>query len=280
MIHNLIDQLHYKRLTQSGQSLVEALIALSVFVVGVATIGFLVLDASVASRQGLERTQATLFAQEGLEAVRSIRDGDFDNLAVGTHGLALVGNVWTFSGTSDTQDQFTRQVVVSNVPGVLDDDSDIKKIQSTVTWQVTQVRQSSVTYVSYLTDWNQTHGQAGDLKVDISGVYIAAADRELRGITIQNIGTSTTTIAKMTVWWDLASRLRQIQIGDVAVFNVPPFLGVPSGTNVDITDFVLPPAAGVVPINKFKFTDPIEGTDFMIKFKMIDGSTKYTFVDF
>jgi len=133
--------------SQKGQSLVEVLIALGVFVLGIATIGFLVLDANVSTRQGVERTQATLLAKEGLEAARSIRDADFDNLTAGTHGIALAGNQWTLFGTSDTQDQFTRSVVIEDT-GVKE-----KKATVNVDWQFSAQRSNSVSLVTYLTDW-------------------------------------------------------------------------------------------------------------------------------
>lgn len=133
--------------SQKGQSLIEVLIAMAVFIVGIATVGFLVLDANVSTRQGVERTQATLLAKEGLEAARSIRDADFDNLTAGAHGIVLSGNTWTFSGSSDLTDVFTRQITISSV------DSNTKQIDSTVTWQQTTDRSGSVSLITYLTNW-------------------------------------------------------------------------------------------------------------------------------
>ena len=153
---------------QKGQSLIEVLVAIGVFVIGIATIGVLVLDANVSSRQGIERTQAILLAQEGLEAARSLRDADFDNLAAGAHGIILSGNLWTFSGTSDIQDQFTRVITVTNR------NENTKQIQSQVTWQFTEARQNSVMLTEYLVDWNQTKGTAGELSVTISAAQSAA----------------------------------------------------------------------------------------------------------
>lgn len=134
----------------SGQSLIEALVALSIFTLGTATIGFLVIDANVASKQGIDRTEAVLLSREGLEAVRSIRDASFDNLTAGVHGLALAGNVWTFSGSSDTQGQYTRSVAVSDV------NSNTKKIVSSINWQFSSGRNSSVSLATYLTNWTRS----------------------------------------------------------------------------------------------------------------------------
>jgi len=132
-----------------GQSLVEVLIALAIFIVGIATIGFLVLDAGFASRQGAERTKAVLLAKEGLEAARSIRDNSFSDLTAGAHGLALSGNHWIFSGTSDTQDQYTRSVTISDI------DTYTKKIVCAVDWQFASNRTGQVELATYLTDWGR-----------------------------------------------------------------------------------------------------------------------------
>ncbi|MBU4370069.1 prepilin-type N-terminal cleavage/methylation domain-containing protein, partial [Patescibacteria group bacterium] len=62
---------------QSGQSLIELLIALGVFVLVVTAINFLSLDTYVADRAGGERTQATFLAKEGIEAAISISDNNW-----------------------------------------------------------------------------------------------------------------------------------------------------------------------------------------------------------
>ncbi|MGB2762493.1 MAG: prepilin-type N-terminal cleavage/methylation domain-containing protein [Minisyncoccales bacterium] len=257
--------------SQKGQSLMEVLIAMAIFVVGVATIGFLVLDANVSTRQGVERTQAILLAKEGLEAARSIRDADFDNLTAGPHGIVLSSNKWIFSGTSDMQDQFTRVITVTDI------DVDTKKIDSAITWQFTQVRQNSVTLTDYLTDWNQTHGNAGELNVDISNAALAVANKQLQGITIENTGSSDITIAQMTLWWDNSNLLTTIRIDNTNVYG--PAGSASSGTEIDITNVELAADAGIKDINRFVFDASMLGTDFIIKFLMSDGSTKYALVE-
>lgn len=255
----------------------ELLVAIGVFVVGIATIGLLIMDAYVSSRQGVERTQAVLLAKEGLEAARSIRDGDFDNLAAGTHGIALSGGYWIFSGTSDTQDQFARQITVTNL------NVDTKQVQSQVTWQITAVRQGSVVLTDYLTDWNQTHGQAGELGVDTKEAELGEGDTELTGITIENTGVSDITIDKITVWWDGDRLIEEIVIDGNAVWSETgpgsPSGKQPSGTELDIQDFVVTAGGGQYSIDRFKFDGPMTGVGFIILFKMADNSTNYVMVE-
>ena len=277
--HGILDTLYfiYNANKQKGQSLVEVLIAMSIFVMGVSTIGFLVLDANVSTRQGVERTQATLLAKEGLEAARSIRDADFDNLTAGPHGIVLSGNRWIFSGTFDIQDQFRRVITVTDI------DIDTKKVDSIVTWQFTQSRSNSVTLTDYLTDWNQTQGDAGELSVDISQGELGGGNKELRKIKIQNTGGADITIDKITVWWNNSNLIEEIKIDRDRVWsrNGPgtPTGKQPSGTELDIQDFVVGAGAGQLEIDKFKFDGDMTGATFIVLFTMTDASTKYVLVE-
>ncbi len=136
----------------SGFSLVEIILASSLF-------ALLILGLSGAFLYGQENTalsgkraRAVFLAEEGLEVARNIRDEDFANLADGTYGLAISGNQWAFSGSSDATDIFTRQVVVGSV------DADRKQVTSTVTWQQNPQRTGSVSLVTYLANWQASAG--------------------------------------------------------------------------------------------------------------------------
>jgi len=264
-----------KEIDEKGQSLVEVLVALGVFVIGVVAVGVLVIDAGTASRQGVERTQAVLLAREGLEAARSIRDADFDNLSSGSHGVVLSGDTWGFSGTSDTQDQFTRTITITSL------DVDTKQVESSVTWQFTEARQSSVVFTDYLTDWNQTHGNAGELSVNIDDVEIN--NKKLEDLKIENTGGSDITIDKITVWWDNSNLIEKIRVDgdDIWKHNGEgtPDGQQPSGTELDVVDYTVEAGEGLYNIDEFRFDNSMSGTAFIILFTMTDGSTKYVLIE-
>ncbi len=112
---------------QAGFSPVEILLAATVFgMLVTALMGAIIFARSSTATAG-ERERANMIAEEGLEAVRNIRDSSFSSVT-GTFGLAKAGNIWTISGTSDTTGIFTRQIVVTAV------DSVRKNIVVTVTW--------------------------------------------------------------------------------------------------------------------------------------------------
>lgn len=193
--------------SNDGQSLVEVLIALSIFVVGIATIGFLVLDANVSSRQGVERTQAILLAKEGLEAARSIRDASFSNLTAGSHGIALSGNKWIFSATSsDTQDQFTRSITIEDL-GAKE-----KKVTANVSWQFSSQRSGTVSLVGRLTNWTRNFGNWGAATQEATLNLSTAAD----GNEIALYATGSTTYAIVVRNGGTAAELYVIDVSNPA----------------------------------------------------------------
>lgn len=130
-----------------GFSLVEVLLAGSIFLLIVtAMAGALVYGDESASLAG-NRVRAMLLTEEGLEAVRNIRDAAYTNLADGTHGLTTSTNQWTFAGSSDSSGIFTRQIAIGTR------DANRKYVTSTVTWRQNLQRQGQVSLVTWLTNW-------------------------------------------------------------------------------------------------------------------------------
>ena len=133
-----------------GQSLIELIIAIGIFVFVTSALVFLILDSYISGRLATEITKADFLAQEGLEAVRSIRDNSWSDLTSGYHGLAISGGHWVFQGNSeDISDQLnngSRMIEIENI------DQYRKKVISRINWQFSQ-RMEEVSLVSYLTNW-------------------------------------------------------------------------------------------------------------------------------
>jgi len=138
---------------QSGQILIEILLAMGIFVVSVTTITWLVLDVYLADRVGREKMLATFLATEGQEVARSIRDNNWNDLIAGEHGLAMSGTNWIFQGTQeDVSGQLregVRRIIVEDI------DLDRKKVTSQISWKLTEARLQEVSLISYLTNWNE-----------------------------------------------------------------------------------------------------------------------------
>lgn len=134
---------------KNGQSLIEALIAMSaaVLIIG----GLLVaVTVSIKSAQfSRNQTLATKYANEGMEAVRSIRDRSWALLVYGNYGLQVSGQ-WSFASNPDTPAVgFTRVVKVEDVAPV---DANKKKVTVTVSWSDASGTHKSE-LVSYFTKW-------------------------------------------------------------------------------------------------------------------------------
>jgi len=148
----------------AGFGIIEIIVAMSIMIIIAATGASTVLHSFSSNRLGGEETQATLFAQEGVEAVRSIKNQDWANLSMGTYGLDNSGGTWTLSGSSETEGKYTRQIVISQVQrdsngDIVDSggtvDPDTLKATSQVDWEFTPTRNNTVTLVTYLSNFEK-----------------------------------------------------------------------------------------------------------------------------
>ena len=133
-----------------GFSTVEILISISIFstlVIGL--VGAISFGLQATAFAGIKQ-RATLIAQEGVEAVRNMRDTNYTNLTDGAHGITIANNTWGFSGTQDINGIFTRSINISTI------DSLTKQITATVTWPQGS-GQLSIT--QYLTNWQTAASQ-------------------------------------------------------------------------------------------------------------------------
>lgn len=118
------------------------------------------------NKLGEEQTNADLYAQEGLEAVRSIRNRGWSNLSadVLTKGLKTSSGFWEFNSTQDSKDKYTRKILISSVNRDVNgkivesggtSDSDTLKITSSVTWNFSGPRNDTISYSTYMTNFRK-----------------------------------------------------------------------------------------------------------------------------
>lgn len=204
-----------------GFGIIEIIIALGIFVIIAISAATLILHAFNATRLGEEETQAMAFTQEGIEAVRSIKNQSWHNLNIGNtdcNGTSIKvidksAGYWAWGTTppnTQTQEKFTRTITISNVcrdndgnivePGT-EYDPNIKKVTSEVTWSFTPARNNKVTQTTYIAHWEKGIGPAycdwsapvikGDLdftgnnagiKVDAAGDYAYVVRDDTGGV--------------------------------------------------------------------------------------------------
>ena len=161
----------------SGFSLVEIILALGIFVI-LATSGVTtVLHSFSVNKLGEEQSNAELYTQEGLEAVRSIKNQGWSNLSAGTFGLTTSGGNWDFSGSSDAKDKYTRQITISGVNrdvsgNIVESggsvDTDTLKVTSSVSWNFSGPRNDTISFSTYLTNFRKAIVTGGPIMMAYS----------------------------------------------------------------------------------------------------------------
>lgn len=146
-----------------GFAILEILISMTIFTLFSVGIFYLSLDSLQRDGKIETRSDALNYVQEGIEAVRSMRDRNFLLLTNGDHGLILQADLWSFIAAPENIDNFYSRTItindvyrdangdISNNGGTLD--PDIKKIISEVTWTEKGIFPKSMEITTYLTNW-------------------------------------------------------------------------------------------------------------------------------
>jgi len=261
-----------------GFSLIESILASALFgLIVTGMVGPLIYSPESVELSG-RRNRATFLAAEGLQAAQNIRDQDFSLLSDGPHGLAISGNQWVLSGTSDSTDDFTRVLTITTL------EANAKKVTSTVTWQQTAQRSGTVSLKTHLYNWRTSTAapQADQVLVNVSSATIGGSGKsEVLGIVLQNTGTTTVMIDRVMVSWTKPNQnIREIKMENVVVWsnNGP---GTPtgtqsSGTELNIQDISIPAGENDFDIDRIRMTGNATGDTFTLLLQFIDGSTKQT----
>lgn len=256
---------------EHGFSLIEVVLSSAVFALLVTALLGAYLYGEESTMTAGSRARAVFLAEEGLEATRSIRDNSYSSLAAGTYGLAINSGVWEFSGSSDINGIFTRNIVVSSV------DADRQLVTSNISWQQNQARSGNVSLATRLTNWKDTAGasvcsdQADYLAIDTSSASIGAGNRELQDVFIENTnGTCDIVIDKITITWTNAARtLTRVRIDNSSVWTG----SASTGDVLDIDDTTIANTDGQLE-NTYRFNQNMKNNTFNITFEMDDGTTK------
>lgn len=141
---------------QKGFSLLEVILAGAIFVLVISAFAGVLIYGQESTNLAGKRARAVFLAEEGLEAIRNIRDNNFNNLVNGIYGLSTSGNQWSFLGSQDIADIFTRAEIISTI------DADRKLITSNIAWQQNLQRTGNIVLETYLTNWQRTVSMIGN----------------------------------------------------------------------------------------------------------------------
>lgn len=149
-------------MNRAAFSVIEVVLATAIFAIFATGAAIALISGLSLNQSAVEQTVANQYAAEGMEATRSIRNQNYANLVNGTYGLGTTGGVWTFSGSQNVFDKYTRTITIADVlrdangniatsGGTLDVNT--KKIAVNVSW-LTGVRSLVTGLTTYLTNWS------------------------------------------------------------------------------------------------------------------------------
>src|SRR4029078_7614066 len=100
---------------QNGFSVVEVLLAMALFVIIASGIVGLIIRSYTSNRQGAEETIADQYASEGIEALRSLKNQSYPNLAnTNSSGLTQTAGTWALNSTNNVFEKYTRSLAISD----------------------------------------------------------------------------------------------------------------------------------------------------------------------
>ncbi len=144
-----------------GFSLVELLVALGAFAILASGVIYVVTNSYTNFYGTGDKQVLAEFAQEAVEAVRSIRENSWQYLEdnTGTNlGLTQTNGVWSFAGTSNTRGDFTRVITITDAQR--DSDGNLvlsggtaDPLTKKITVTVTAAGLDDYVLTSYVTSW-------------------------------------------------------------------------------------------------------------------------------
>ncbi len=174
VLRRLMNYRHWN--PQRGFTLVEAVVAMTVFSVGIIGVIQVTSTAKSSSEQGRDTVQASNYLQEGMEAVRAVRDTNWASVSA-DGSYRLVSNpgaspAWTLaSGGTETVGKYNRTVQIAGVSREDTDssgtltagdkivpsggtlaDPDTKRVTVTMSWKQGPRTVTRSVY-AYLTNW-------------------------------------------------------------------------------------------------------------------------------
>lgn len=248
MRHTLKDQL--------GATLIEVLVAIALTGIVLPVLATALVTAKNGRSTTQQQMQANALLREGQEAVRSIREKGWTNVATaGTYHPVISGSAWALSSGSEAINGFTRQIVIStpqrNAAGAIvasggTSDPSTRYVVVTVSWNTPY--SNSVSTSTYLSHW-QTNS-----------LWTQTSQADFNAGTLTNTSTTNTSGGEVQLQdspptWQLPSLIGSYNVtGNVAgndVFQATiggtpyAFVGYSGGLAiVNVTDPAAPTLTG------------------------------------
>jgi Tfp pilus assembly protein PilV len=176
-----------------GFLLVEMVLAGSLFILFLTAFTGVFYYGLQSSSSAGDRSRAVMFAEEGQEAVRSMKNTNFSSLADGTYGLMYSNNMWNLVPTGDVLGVYTRQVTVTTL------DPNRKNVTVTISWQQTPTRLGSISTQAVLTNWKTIPNLGVGVTV-VSEVVNHGMNKTTADFGPYKVGSAVVTLASSTLF--------------------------------------------------------------------------------
>lgn len=154
--------MRYLDIKQKGMSLIEIVFAIMIFAIFSICIFYVSLD-NLRKNSNIEMdSSALMYAQEGIEAVRNVRNKNYLLLENGSYGLKQTEEGWELTEEEENIDGFYSRIITiediyrddnGNISDSGEIDPDTKKITSEVSWHPNQILPKSKILTTYLSNW-------------------------------------------------------------------------------------------------------------------------------
>jgi hypothetical protein len=276
-----------------GQGILEVIIAMAIFSLIVASMATMVLGGLSTLTQGGQQTEAEALAQEGIEAVRAVRNGDWDSLNCTTCVASVSGGEWILSSaSSETIGIYSRTINISDVyrdgsndiaeSGTLDGYTKLVEVE--VSWMIREGITNSVKRTEYLTNWwYLAGGECLDIDTDSACFDSDNSNKDLINITLTNNCGTDSVILSTTPTWNNVKNIETVTI-DVTDrwdwqcgWNCTPLPRQDSGMELDFGDNDLTIATGAtIDVDKFGWSGSMSGTAVSLLFTFEDETIAET----
>lgn len=147
---------------EKGQLVLEVMIATTIFSLVGFTMIQLILFSFIGIRRGINQVKAQALSQEGIEAVRAVKNRDWDSLVAANYIAEDSAGEWVLSsGSEDQIGNFTRTISISDVyrdnnyniseSGSLDEYTKLVEVETE--WETENGNLNSVKRTEYFTNW-------------------------------------------------------------------------------------------------------------------------------
>jgi len=248
-----------KKDTTRGFLLIEGLIVAAITALVTTAIAGIYFSVGSVHEHEVRDAQMRFLAQEGLDAIRSVRDENPSSFGAGTFGIATTTSAWTTSGSSDVFASYTRSVEV------IENSADVYLVTANVGNGV-----ATKTTQTLLTNWQIAPPAPASLVLDTSVVAISGGSKRISGLNIENTGGDDFDITSVDVSWSgVASniKLNQIRIDGTKVWDVKET----SPVSANITDTII--AAGSTEDLELRFSKNITGITVTITLYASNGES-------